>query len=69
MRLEIYKMLGKKVRTLVDKDQPPGFHSIPWDGLDGTGVQVASGIYLYRIQALGLSTETFVKTKKMLLIK
>jgi len=57
------------VRTLVDEEQAPGFHSVMWDGLDGTGVQVASGIYLYRIQAIGLSAKTFVKTKKMLLIK
>ena len=62
--LEIYNVLGQRVRTLVDGMSSPGYHQAVWDGRDGNGVQVQSGIYFYRLQTgqVGL-------VKKMLYIK
>jgi hypothetical protein len=47
--IRIYDVLGRTVRTLLDADQPAGFHIISWDGRLDSGMAAASGIYLYRI--------------------
>jgi flagellar hook assembly protein FlgD len=52
------------VTTLADGYRPAGNHSVTWDGRNGRGEPVASGVYFYRIEA-----DDFVKTKKMLLLK
>ena len=64
VRLVIYNFLGQTVRTLLDETQGPGFKSINWDARDNAGRRVASGIYIYRMQA-----DNFVQTKKMLLLR
>ena len=51
VRLVIYNTLGQPVRTLVDEVQTPGAYQVPWDGRDHRGARVASGVYLYRLQA------------------
>jgi hypothetical protein len=62
--IEIYNLLGQKVRTLVDRDEPAGLYTATWDGTDSSGKPVATGVYLYRLHA-----GDFVETKKMLLLK
>jgi hypothetical protein len=64
VKIEIYNILGQRVRMLVDEHQDPGYKMIHWDGKDNRGVEVSSGIYLYRIQA-----GDFEKCKKMILLK
>jgi len=49
--VEIFNLLGQKVRVLLDQEQPAGAHTVAWDGLDESGNPVASGIYLYRIRS------------------
>ncbi len=63
-RLAIYNLLGQEVRTLVDNDLPAGTHTIRWDGHDSRGNAAASGIYLYRLEATGVSL-----TRKMAMVK
>jgi flagellar hook assembly protein FlgD len=36
VKLEIYDLLGQKIRTLVDQDQTAGVHRVVWDGKNGT---------------------------------
>ncbi|KPL01845.1 MAG: hypothetical protein AMJ73_09690 [candidate division Zixibacteria bacterium SM1_73] len=62
--LSIYNVLGQRVRTLVDEPKSPGSYEVIWDGKDGKGNDVSSGIYFYR-----LDTENYQKTKKMTLLK
>jgi flagellar hook assembly protein FlgD len=62
--VEIYNMLGQKVRTLVDGYRFAGSHRVEWDGNTSSGRAAVSGVYLYRIQA-----GSFVDTKKMMLLK
>jgi len=50
VRLEIYDILGRPVRRLVEGRMPQGAHIVFWDGLDGSGRQVTSGVYLYRLR-------------------
>jgi hypothetical protein len=62
--LTVYNILGREVIRLVEGVKTAGEHRIEWDGRDDTGREVASGIYLYRLQADAAST-----TKKMILLK
>ena len=63
VRLEIYNLLGQKIRSLLNKRIVAGYHHTIWDGRDDFGTQVASGVYLYRIE-----TEQFCQVRKMLLL-
>ncbi|MFA7228540.1 MAG: T9SS type A sorting domain-containing protein, partial [Melioribacteraceae bacterium] len=59
VKLTIYDALGKEVATLINNELAAGSHNIEW-----TAKNMASGIYLYRIEA-----GNFVKVNKMLLVK
>ncbi|MCH7690660.1 MAG: M6 family metalloprotease domain-containing protein [candidate division Zixibacteria bacterium] len=63
-QLDIFNLLGRKVKTLVDKVQSPGSYTVEWQGDTDSGSKVASGIYFYR---LILGPE--MQTKKMMLLK
>jgi len=54
VQLEIFNLLGQRVRTLVDARMRPGAHEIAWDGRDGDGRAAASGIYIYRLSVTGV---------------
>lgn len=47
--LEIFDVEGKSVVRLVDTHQKQGRHAVRWNGLDRTGKQVDTGVYLYRL--------------------
>ena len=49
VRLEVLNVLGQRLATLVDAEQPAGFHTAMWDGTDASGRGVAAGVYLYRL--------------------
>jgi pullulanase len=57
VRLTVYDIAGRRVRGIFDGRMPAGPHEVAWDGRDERGVRVAAGIYLYRIQAGGLSEQ------------
>jgi hypothetical protein len=62
--IEIFNLLGQKVRTLVNREESAGSYTITWDGTTASGQSAATGVYLYRFQA-----GDHVETKKMLLLK
>ncbi len=64
VRLKIYNTLGQVVRTLVNTRQQAGSYEVLWDGTNDFGQQVASGMYIYRIEA-----GDFVQAKRMTLLK
>jgi parallel beta-helix repeat protein len=51
VRLDVYDILGKRVRGLVRGTLPPGTHAVSWDGRDDSGVKMSSGLYFVRIKA------------------
>lgn len=69
IRLDIYNVLGQRVKTLLDGRFKPGTHTVVWDGRDQQGNAVASGIYFLRFDAKTVRSEQYVKTGKMMLIK
>ena len=64
VKLEVYDMLGQKVRTLVNGLQNVGQYTVQWDARNDLGHSVASGLYFYRIEA-----GNFVQTRKMTLLR
>jgi len=50
VRLRVYDVRGKLVRTLVDGALAAGEHAVVWDGRDAGGRAAASGVYLYRLE-------------------
>ena len=64
VRLELYDVLGQKVRTLVHEVQPAGYYQVAWDSLNEAGAPVAAGVYFYRLQA-----GDFTQVRKLLLLK
>ncbi len=59
VRLSVFDVLGREVQTLVNETKQPGRYEALFDGKD-----LASGIYLYRLQ-----TEGLVQTRKLMLVK
>ena len=59
VRLDVYNILGEKISTLLNTELGAGRHEVNFDARN-----LASGTYIYRIQA-----GSFVQTKKMLLLK
>ena len=53
--LRVYDVSGRLVRTLVDGALAAGDHEVLWRGRDDGGREVASGVYLYRLEADGVS--------------
>ena len=51
VKLTIYNSAGERVAVLVDADQSPGRYAVRWDGRNGLGRKMASGIYFCRLEA------------------
>ncbi len=50
VRITVYDLSGRLVRTLVDDEMPGGTHMAVWHGRDDTGERMSSGVYFYRIE-------------------
>jgi hypothetical protein len=64
VRLEVYDVSGRLVRTLVSESQPAGTHAVSWDGRDDNGRRQAAGVYHYRLQA-----GAFAATRRLVLVR
>jgi hypothetical protein len=62
--LAIYGVDGRRVASLQDGHMTAGVHEVIWDGTDGTGREVSSGVYYCRIKA-----GDFTETRPMLLVR
>ena len=64
VEFNIYDILGKKIKTVLNGIASPGWHRNTWDGKDETGWYVASGIYIYQLISGG-----DIYTGKILLVR
>ena len=64
VKLQIFNLLGEKVRTLINGVREKGLHQVQWDGKNDSGQQVSSGVYYYLLE-----TKSFRQMKKMILLK
>jgi hypothetical protein len=62
--LSVYDASGQLVRTLVDEVRPVGRNEVMWDGRNGAGAPVGSGVYFYRLDA-----GKYSESRKMVLLK
>ena len=64
VKFTVFDMNGKHVITLVNGFRNEGFHTVNWNGRNSNGNSVASGVYLYQLEA-----NNYTASKKMLLIR
>jgi hypothetical protein len=64
VNVEIYNILGQRVKTLVNEYQDAGNYTVTWNGDDEYGSTVASGVYFYR-----LTSGQYKDIKKMVMMK
>ena len=55
VRIELYDVRGRRVGVLAESIYPAGRHEVGWNGCDGRGVRVASGMYYARMTVDGRS--------------
>ena len=63
-RLTLYNLLGQRVARPFDGDGPAGDRTILWDGRDDRGRELATGVYLYRLESAGQ-----VQTRRLVLLR
>ncbi len=64
VKLEIFDVLGKEVKTIINKDIIKGNYNIDFDASD-----LNSGVYFYRVMAEGINGKRYDLTKKMIVTK
>lgn len=64
VRMVVYDLAGREVRTLADREYEAGDWSVTWDGMDDAGRAMPSGLYLYRLE-----TANRILSRKMMLVK
>lgn len=64
VELAVYTTLGQRIKTLVSRQQEAGSHTITWNGTDESGSRMASGVYIYRLNA-----GAYTQTRKMIMMK
>lgn len=68
--VKVFNLLGQDVATLINTVLPAGEQATVWDGRDASGRSVASGVYLYRLEASGVNGGgDYTAMRKMILLK
>lgn len=65
VKVQVFDVSGKLVRTLVDAVQAPEAYNIQWDGSNAAGTQVSSGVYWVRMS----TSAGFKASTKMVVLK
>jgi subtilisin family serine protease len=68
VQIEVYDILGKKVKVLVNAQMKAGSHEINWNGSNESNNKVSSGIYIYKFSAKS-NQKNFNAIKKMVFLK
>ena len=63
VKVEVFDLFGRRIRTLSDQQWPAGYHQVEWDRRDASGNALRSGVFMYRMVA-----GSFTDRKKMVII-
>lgn len=66
IELAIFNLTGQQVAALVAGEREAGTYTVRWDGRDGDGRELASGVYLYRLRT---GDGRQVETRKLVLVR
>lgn len=69
VKIEIYNMLGQRIRTLIEEDRLSGIFSAGWDGKNDGALPVASGMYFLRLHTTDKNTKQVRQLISKLLIQ
>jgi len=64
VKVEVYNLMGQKIRTLLSERKEAGNYTAHWDGKNNLGNTVGSGIYLYK-----MSIDNFQASKRVIYLK
>jgi len=64
LKAEVYDIQGRLIRKVMNMDCGAGYHTIEWNGTDSYGIEVPSGVYLFKVVS-----GRDVKTMKIVLQK
>ena len=64
VRVNIYDIMGKQVKSLVNDFRKSGINSVKWNGTNDNNYLVPSGTYFYKVESLG-----YTKTNKIQYVK
>ena len=56
VKLTVYNILGKLVKTLVNQYQTSGYYHVSWDAKNEFGEDLTSGIYIYQLESNNFKT-------------
>ena len=62
--IDVYDLLGRRIKSVFDGESEAGKHTFFWNGTDHSGRTVGTGVYFYRIKA-----GDYIDSKKMLFLK
>jgi len=62
--VEVYNVKGQVIKTLINKSQKAGSHTVIWDGTNDYGDKVSAGVYFYKINA-----GKYTSSRKMIMMK
>jgi hypothetical protein len=70
VKLTVYNVIGQEIAVLVNGQLEAGYQSIEWNANNASGTQLASGLYLYRLDAVSLTSgKEFHDVQKMVLMR
>ncbi len=67
--IEIYNVLGQKVRTLINEERSAGYHAVEWNGRNDYDQYIGSGVYYVKFNANGGSENSHTDVRKMIMMK
>ena len=65
VEIAIYNITGQRVNSLLNHSQPAGYYDFTWNATNGSGRQIASGIYFYQLRV----DSKLIETRRMLLLR
>lgn len=68
VEVQVFDVLGRRVRSLLNARRPGGLHSATWDGRNEVGRPVASGLYLVRMVARS-DRQTYVQSQPVVVTR
>ncbi len=64
VRLAVYDLAGRLVKILINENREKGWHAVKWNGVNATGKEAASGVYIYQLRY-----NNRLLSRKMLLLR